>query len=254
MLCSGDYTTRGMNDDAVHRWPNHCSLLAYTYSYLDYGTALATPSATTKRSSRSTTRLTIDPGNAEAEEEHPISHGTHRRREAVPVADTAAHEHRRTVERDFDSRVDEWRTIYDGRSFHVRRDSRALERTIAIIEGLHDTPDARALDIGCGAGNCSTAMRKRGTPHTAPTSRSAWPTRRVPRWCDASPLVQSSADALRTARRIPLVSALGADRIHPRPARALEEMARVLAPGGTLFVTAPNPVRMGWGTCSTPSA
>ena len=60
-------------------------------------------------------------------------------------------------------------------------------------------------------------------------------------------LAQSSADALPYAsKQFALVTALGLIEYVPEPARALRDMARVLQPGGTLIVTAPNPVRMGY--------
>lgn len=161
------------------------------------------------------------------------------------MADTDEHTHRRTVERDFDSRVDEWRTIYDGRSFHDDAIRVRLERTVSIIEALPHPVRSAGLDVGCGAGQLLDEMTRVG--YQAHGTDIAFGMAGTSRSSRGTPLVQSSADALPYAsKHFALVTALGLIEYVPEPERALRDMARVLIPGGTLIVTAPNPLRMGY--------
>jgi SAM-dependent methyltransferase len=106
----------------------------------------------------------------------------------------------------------------------------------------------RAIDVGCGAGQMALAMRRRGYDVSA---------------VDLSPgMVEATratfAAAGETAdireadfRHLPYedgtfawATGLGAIEYLTDPGEAVEEMARVLAPGGHLIATSPNPYRI----------
>ena len=161
----------------------------------------------------------------------------------------AADEHHLAVRRDYDRRADEWRTIYAGQSFHDHTIRRRLEITLGLVDG-HGAGTGEALDVGCGAGQLLVELGRRGYAVSG---------------CDVAPaMVTTSREALARAgldgtvteadaTRLPfedgrfaVVTALGLIEYLARPAAGLAELARVLAPGGHLVVTSPNPLRLAY--------
>jgi LmbE family N-acetylglucosaminyl deacetylase/SAM-dependent methyltransferase len=157
-----------------------------------------------------------------------------------------ASESRSAVQRDFDRRTDEWRSIYEGENFHDRNIRRRLELALALIDRLGGS--GRSLDVGCGAGQLLVEMGRRGYEMHG---------------CDISDRMVAESRALleregltarveqADAEQLPYpsgnfdwVTALGVIEYLPSPAAGMSELRRVLAPGGRLIVTAPNPFRL----------
>lgn len=157
-------------------------------------------------------------------------------------------EHHLAVERDYDRRTDQWVTIYDGTSFHDVTILRRLQRTLALVDGL--TADGGALDVGCGGGQLALALAERGwDAHATDVSQGMVDVTRTliegaGRTVDVR---QADATALPFEDgSLRLITALGLIEYLHDPTAGLREFARVLAPGGHLVVTAPNPLRLAY--------
>ena len=161
---------------------------------------------------------------------------------------TGPAEHREAVERDYNRRVDQWVTIYDGTSFHDWLIRSRLERTLRLLDAL--SVGGRALDVGCGGGQLVVELAQRGLQ--------AFGTDLAEGMVKATEALVSqhalSADVRHCgAERLPfddntfgVVTALGLVEYTDDPVRAVREMARVLTPDGHLIVTAPNPARLSY--------
>jgi 2-polyprenyl-6-hydroxyphenyl methylase/3-demethylubiquinone-9 3-methyltransferase len=152
------------------------------------------------------------------------------------------HQHRVNVY--FGAAAAYWRDIYSqedvcGAIYQERR-ARALD----LVKSLCLPARARILEIGCGAGLTSVALARLGYLVDAVDT--------VPAMLDSTRehAARAGVEELITPRladvhRLPFgsdafsaVLALGVIPWLPRTAPAVEEMARVLAPGGSLIVTA----------------
>jgi len=172
---------------------------------------------------------------------------------AVPAAgggDPAAAARQRLVTAYFQTRTRYWEDTYHGEDvvslIHQHRRALALDWVARL-----DLPDgARVLDVGAGAGLTSVALAGRGYQVTAVDASAAMTEiirRRAAEAAVASRLQLSLGDAHLLpfgCRVFSLVVALGVIPWLHSPERAAREMARVLAPGGYLVVSADNRARL----------
>jgi 2-polyprenyl-3-methyl-5-hydroxy-6-metoxy-1,4-benzoquinol methylase len=157
-------------------------------------------------------------------------------------------EHHLAVRRDYDRRTEQWVTIYDGTSFHDVTIRRRLEHTLDLVDGLGAS--GSALDVGCGGGQLALELARRGwTTHATDVSDGM---------VDATTALAEASGLSVDARQadatdlpfadgeLQLITALGLIEYLHDPTAGLRELARALAPGGHLIVTAPNPVRLAY--------
>ena len=167
--------------------------------------------------------------------------------QANPDADA----HVEKVRRNYDDRVGQWQTIYEGQTFHDHVIQRRMQRCLEAVDHLGavdpDTP-GRSLDVGCGAGQMALSMAERGYEVSAVDISQGM--------VDAA--TETFARAGRTAdiriadmRELPYeqdtfdwVTGLGAIEYLTDPGEAVEEFARITRPGGHVIVTSPNPYRL----------
>jgi D-aspartate ligase len=172
---------------------------------------------------------------------------------AAPAAgggDPAAAARQRLVTARFQTRTRYWEDIYDGEDvvsvIHQHRRALALEWVARL--GLPD--GARVLEVGAGAGLTSVALAGRGYQVTAVDASAAMTEtmrHRAAEAAVASRLQVSLGDAHRLpfgGRVFSLVVALGVIPWLHSPEQAAREMARVLASGGYLVVSADNRARL----------
>jgi D-aspartate ligase len=169
---------------------------------------------------------------------------------AAGGGDPATATRQRLVTAYFQTRTRYWEDTYDGEDvvslIHQHRRALALEWVARL--GLPD--GARVLEVGAGAGLTSVALAGRGYQVTAVDASAAMTEtirRRAAEAAVASRLQLSLGDAHRlpfSCRVFSLVVALGVIPWLHSPERAAREMARVLAPGGYLVVSADNRARL----------
>lgn len=155
----------------------------------------------------------------------------------------------RAVRDDYEGQVGRWEGIYRGASFHDHAIRRRLERSLALVDRLHPRPaGVGALDVGCGAGQLLVALARRGFSVTGVDVAGGMVAASRERLRGAGLVGEvrvAAADALPLRDgAAELVTALGVIEYLPDRAAGVAEMARVLAPGGHLVVTSPNPVRL----------
>lgn len=149
------------------------------------------------------------------------------------------------VKADYNARVGQWREIYTGTSFHDHTIGQRLTRSLALVDRL---APRSVLDVGCGAGQLLVELAGRGIATSGvdvaegmvEASRTSLRAAGLPgdvRQADATALPYASGS-------FDLVTALGMIEYLRRPEAFLREATRVLAPGGALIVTSPNPVRL----------
>ena len=163
---------------------------------------------------------------------------------------TSADAHVEKVRRNYDERVRQWQTIYDGQTFHDHVIQRRMQRCLEAVDRLGPVDEApgKALDVGCGAGQMALAMAERGyDPYAVDISEGM---------VEATNATFEAAG--RTAnvqiadmRDLPFedntfdwVTGLGAIEYLQDPGEAVREFARIVRPGGHVIVTAPNPYRL----------
>lgn len=162
-----------------------------------------------------------------------------------PSRSPREHEKVLRVREDYEAKVGLWSGIYQGSSFHDHVIQQRLVRALALVDRVGGR---RALDVGCGAGQFLVELAERDFEVAGVDL--------------AEGMVEASSSRLATlgldadvrvanVERLPfddgsfdVVTALGLIEYLPDPTDALREFQRVLAPGGHLIVTAPNPVRL----------
>lgn len=156
----------------------------------------------------------------------------------------------RAVDEHFDRRSEYWRDVYagDGVESVVYRERMAT--ALAWVDRLELRSGASALDLGCGAGLIAVELAARGMRVTACDSSPEMVTR-AKQTAEGRGLAAMVEVVRADAHDLPLqtasaqlVVALGLIPWVPEPQRAVNEMARVLEPGGTLILTADNALRL----------
>lgn len=150
----------------------------------------------------------------------------------------------------FGEAADYWRDIYaepvlQGLVYQAR-----MQAALAWIDALPLGPGARVLEVGCGAGLATLELAQRGFAVTSTDSSPemvARASRRIAQAALAADVVVSVADVHElphASSSFDLVLALGVLPWLHSPPRALEELSRVLAPGGHAIVSADNRLRL----------
>ena len=156
----------------------------------------------------------------------------------------------RAIDAAFDGASSYWRDVYGEGSFlaTVYGDRQAV--ALAWIDEL-DLPDGAAvLEVGCGAGFLTVALARRGYRVDAIDSSDAMVASTRARIAETGVAAHATAtvdDVHRLAARDGAYAAVVALGVLPwlhAPARAVRELARVVAPGGAVVVTADNRARL----------
>jgi ubiquinone/menaquinone biosynthesis C-methylase UbiE len=154
------------------------------------------------------------------------------------------------VNRYFDTSAPYWDGVYRGARL---QDVIYQQRQAAVLEYVAAAdlaPDASALEIGCGAGHLTVALVGRDLNVVAVDASPAMVDATAARVREAQPS-QPVAVEVADAHALPfdsgrfdLVVAVGVIPWLHSPAAAIDEMARVLRPGGQLVLTADNRARL----------
>jgi predicted ATP-grasp superfamily ATP-dependent carboligase/SAM-dependent methyltransferase len=150
----------------------------------------------------------------------------------------------------FDRVSDYWETVYEEDDVQGLIYRERLRRANDWIGDLGLAPGSGVLEIGCGAGAMSVALARRGFDVQAMDSVPAMVERarrhvEAQGFSDRVTLSIGDAHALdHVAGAFDLVVALGVVPWLHSPGPAVEEMSRVLRPGGYLLLTADNRIRL----------
>jgi len=154
------------------------------------------------------------------------------------------------VDRFFDGSADYWNAVYDGRDLTGRIYQRRMLAAVAWTGELGLAPGAPVLDVGCGAGLMTAQLARAGFTVTG-TDSSLEMVHTAGRLLGERGLAASVTLCQADVHRLPfadgefeLVVALGVLPWLHDPATAVAELARVLAPGGWMILTADNRHRL----------
>jgi ubiquinone/menaquinone biosynthesis C-methylase UbiE len=150
----------------------------------------------------------------------------------------------------FDSTASYWDGVYRGGSLqgliYQLRQAAVLDNVVA----ANLSPEATALEIGCGAGHLTVQLADRRLHLDAVDASQAMVDTTARRIADAG-LQENVTVAMADVHALPfetssfdLVVAVGVIPWLHSPADAVREMARVLRPGGEIVLTADNRARM----------
>src|SRR6266496_4118841 len=139
-----------------------------------------------------------------------------------------------------------WAQIYDQTDVRSIIHQRRLSRALRVIDGLTLPAAPSVLEVGCGAGLLTTALARRGArlvslDRVAPMLDFARGRLRRAGLEDRAALIRADAASLPfPAGKFHLIVALGLVMWVPSPELALQEMSRVLEPGGLILINASN--------------
>jgi ubiquinone/menaquinone biosynthesis C-methylase UbiE len=152
----------------------------------------------------------------------------------------------RVVQQFFEAQATYWHDVYGGAdvfSYVVRRREAIA---LAWIKGLGLAPQTRVLEVGCGAGGLAVKLAQMGMSvqalDTVPAMVALTRSQSVVAGVEGQ-LRASEGDVHSLSFRdasYQLVTALGVLPWLHSPARAMQEMGRVLAPGGFMVFSADN--------------
>lgn len=156
----------------------------------------------------------------------------------------------RAVDEHFDRRSAYWRDVYGGEGVESLVYRKRMETALAWVDRLNVPAGGSAVDVGCGSGLMAVELASRGMQVNAYDSSSEM-VRQAQHTAESWGLAGMVQVARADAHELPLASAsarvivaLGLIPWLPEPQRAVNEMARVLAPGGWLILTADNGLRL----------
>jgi D-aspartate ligase len=161
-----------------------------------------------------------------------------------------AEPHTIAVTRYFGEHADEWDSLYRSPDVSATIYQERATRCLDWVDGLALPSGARALEVGCGAGRTATALARRGfTVEAIDRSEEMLKVARRRGDNDVGDgrlrYVRADVGSLPFASgAYDLVIALGVIPWLSAPQTALAEMSRVLAPGGSLIVSADNRYRL----------
>lgn len=148
----------------------------------------------------------------------------------------------------FQSRSSYWNDVYGDGDVQSAIYQDRQEAAIGWIDDLALGADARALDIGCGAGFMTVALAERGfrvdAVDTVPVMVEMTRQRTRTMAARVAPTVGDVCSLRFDDGTFDLVVALGLIPWLERPERAIREMARVTRAGGHVLVTADNLLRL----------
>ena len=154
------------------------------------------------------------------------------------------------VEDVFESSWSYWRDVYGDDSFAAAVYQARHDGALAWIDSLHLPAGSRVLEIGCGAGFLTVALAARGYRVESIDSSAAMIASTHARLADAG-LADAVAARVEDVHSLSApdgsyaaVVALGVIPWLHSPERALQEIARVLRPGGSLVITTDNRARL----------
>jgi ubiquinone/menaquinone biosynthesis C-methylase UbiE len=158
------------------------------------------------------------------------------------------------VDEYFDSVAGYWRDVYrqpgvQGLSYRLR-----METVLAWIDESRPRSATAALDVGCGAGMMTVELARRGL-HVEGVDGSSSMLELTEKAALETGVAEDVTVRLADVHDLPyadnsfqVVVALGVIPWLHTPKLAVDEMARVLAPGGVLILTADNRARLNWLT------
>jgi SAM-dependent methyltransferase len=152
----------------------------------------------------------------------------------------------------FDRAAAYWRDVYGDDSLQGLVYRRRQEVVLDWVDALDLPPGSRVLDAGCGAGLATVELARRGFAVES-TDSSADMVELTSRRVVEEGVGEAVAVRVADVHSLPypdgsfaLVIGLGVLPWLHSPERAIEELARVLEPGGHLIVTADNRLRLNW--------
>lgn len=157
-----------------------------------------------------------------------------------------ARDERQSVNTHFQTTAAYWKQVYEGHGLSATIYQQRRDKVLQMVDRLALPPDSQALEVGCGAGVTSVALAQRGFHVEAVDSVAAMidltrlaahhagvGARVKPGICDVNTLSfpDNAFDLLLAIGVIPWVQS---------PETVLEQMARVVKPGGYLIVSSEN--------------
>ncbi len=152
----------------------------------------------------------------------------------------------KVVQQFFEAQATYWHDVYSGADVFSNVVRRREAIALAWIEGLGLAPRTRALEVGCGAGGLAVKLAQMGMSvqalDTVPAMVTLTRSRSVVAGVEGQ-LRASEGDVHSLSFRdasYQLVTALGVLPWLHSPAKAVQEMGRVLEPGGFMVFSADN--------------
>jgi SAM-dependent methyltransferase len=156
----------------------------------------------------------------------------------------------RLVDRHFDAAADYWKAIYEQTTVYALIHQERMATALKWIDELALPGGAEVLEIGCGAGLTSVALAERGFAVTATDAAAAMieRTNQLARDRNLAGRIRTSVVDVRSLPfkdgSFSVVLALGVLPWLPSTEQAVQEMARILRPGGFMLVNVDNLLRL----------